>query len=173
MFVVLERERRVGSQLVAIEREHRFLHHRRPVRSHRHDCSRCLSAVLLRPVVRYVSSTAEDPGLRRLAAGLRRLPALRQEDVDGEVRPQPARALALHEHGGRARRRRHRDAGGRTSSRSRPPGPPAPACGPRARGPPAARSRVTTCEPLSRTGELRPFSKHHSLCFNVGALGVC
>lgn len=38
-------------------------------------------------VVHYVSSTAEDIDFCSVGAGLRRLSALHQKDVDGEIRP--------------------------------------------------------------------------------------
>lgn len=65
------------------------------------DCSRCLSASLLRVVVHYVSSTAEDIGFCSLGAGLHRLSALHQEDVDGQVREKSTRPFTVHEHGER------------------------------------------------------------------------
>lgn len=49
--------------------------------------ARCLSTFLLRVVVHYVSSTAEDFDFCSLGVRLHRLSALHQEDVVGEVRP--------------------------------------------------------------------------------------
>lgn len=51
-----------------------------------------------------MSSTAEDTDFCSLGAGLHRLSALHQEDVDGEVRPQSARPFTVCEHGERERR---------------------------------------------------------------------
>lgn len=64
-------------------------------------CSRCLSAFRLRVVVHYVSSTAEDTDFCSLGAGLHRLSALHQEDVDGQVREKSTRPFTVHEHGER------------------------------------------------------------------------
>lgn len=62
-----------------------------------------------------MSPTAEDTDFCSVAAGLRRLPALHQKDVDREIRPQSARPLTLCEHGERQRGGRHRDTGGMNS----------------------------------------------------------
>lgn len=65
-----------------------------------------LSALPLRAfIVHYVSSTAEpeDIDFCSLGGRLHRLSALRQENVDGEVRPQSARPITVSEHGERER----------------------------------------------------------------------
>lgn len=49
----------------------------------------------------YVSCAAEDTDFCSLGAGLRGLPALYQEDVDGETHPKSGGPLALYEHGDR------------------------------------------------------------------------
>lgn len=67
------------------------------------DCNRCLPAFLLRAVFHYVSPAAEDTDFCSVGAGLHRLSALHQEDVDGEVRPQSTRPLSVFEHGERGR----------------------------------------------------------------------
>lgn len=74
------------------------------------DCNRCLPAFPLKAVFHYVSPTAEDTDFCSVGAGLHRLSALHQEDVDGEVRPQSTRPLSVFEHG--ERERSGRGAGG-------------------------------------------------------------
>lgn len=70
---------------------------------------------VLSAVVHYVSSTAEDTGFCSVGSGLRRLSALRQEDVDRQVRPQSAGPVAVRQHG--ERERSGGDTGGMNQSR--------------------------------------------------------